>query len=224
VRERDDAVALNEPTRIIAIRHGQTAWNAETRMQGQLDTALDALGRWQAEQLADALHDEPIDAIVSSDLTRAMHTARPLARRRGLAVRPDPSLRERSFGVFQGFTYAHIAKHWPEGTARWRARDPQFGAVGGETLASFYQRVVDAAERLASEFAGQSVVWVTHGGVLDCLHRAAMRVALDAPRSWTLDNASINRLLHTDQGLMLVGWGDVRHLDAQAPALQSGES
>ena len=56
-------------------------------MQGQLDTALDALGRWQAEQLADALHDEPIDAIVSSDLTRAMHTARPLARRRGLAVR-----------------------------------------------------------------------------------------------------------------------------------------
>jgi probable phosphoglycerate mutase len=216
---------LNEPTRIIAIRHGQTAWNAETRMQGQLDTALDALGRWQAEQLADALHDEPIDAIVSSDLARAMHTARPLARRRGLAVRPDPSLRERSFGVFQGFTYAHIAMHWPEGTARWRARDPLFGAEGGETLADFYQRVVRAAERLSGEFAGRSVVWVTHGGVLDCLHRAAMRVALDAPRSWTLDNASINRLLHTDQGLMLVGWGDVRHVDTPMPALQrTGES
>jgi len=184
------------------------------RMQGQLDTALDERGRWQAEQLAQALCDEPIDAIVSSDLARAMRTAMPLARMRGLTVQPDPSLRERSFGVFQGFTYAHIAKHWPEGAARWRARDPQFGADGGETLAKFYQRVIDAAERLASEFAGLAVVWVTHGGVLDCLHRAAMRVALDAPRSWTLDNASINRLLHTDQGLMLVGWGDVRHLDA----------
>ena len=75
-------------------------------MQGQLDTALDARGRWQAEQLADALHDEPIDAIVSSDLARAMHTALPLARRRGLRVRADAALRERSFGVFQGFTYA----------------------------------------------------------------------------------------------------------------------
>lgn len=185
-------------------------------MQGQLDTALDALGRWQAERIAEALDGEAIDAIVSSDLTRAMQTAMPLARRRGLAVRPDPALRERSFGVFQGFTYAHIAKHWPEGTARWRARDPAFGADGGEALANFYQRVVDAAYRLALEFAGRSVVWVTHGGVLDCLHRAAMRVALDASRSWALDNASINRLLHSDQGLMLVGWGDSRHLEVPA--------
>jgi probable phosphoglycerate mutase len=224
VRERDVAVALNEPTRIIAIRHGQTAWNAEMRMQGQLDTALDALGRWQAEQIVDALDGEAIDAIVSSDLARAMHTARPLAQRRSLAVRRDPALRERSFGVFQGFTYAHIAQHWPEGAARWRARDPDFGANGGETLTSFYQRVIDAAHRLALEFTGQSVVWVTHGGVLDCLHRAAMRVALDAPRSWTLDNASINRLLHTDQGLMLVGWGDVRHLDIAAPSNAASET
>jgi probable phosphoglycerate mutase len=203
---------LNEPTRIVAIRHGQTAWNAETRMQGQLDTALDALGRWQADRVADALEGEPIDAIVSSDLTRAMQTALPLARRRGLAVRPDPALRERSFGVFQGFTYAHIARHWPEGAARWRARDPEFGAEGGETLGDFYRRSIDAATRLASEYTGRSVVWVTHGGVLDCLHRAALRLSLDAPRSWALENAAINRLLCGDQGLVLIGWGDSRHL------------
>lgn len=194
------------------------------RMQGQLDTALDVLGRWQAEQVAEALYDEPIDAIVSSDLLRAMHTATPLARRRGLPVRPDAALRERAFGVFQGFTYAHIGKHWPDGTARWRARDPQFAPAGGETLDDFNTRCIAATQRLAHEFTGRSVVWVTHGGVLDCLHRAAMRVPLDASRSWTLDNASINRLLLTDQGLMLVGWGDVRHLDAQVPALQSGET
>jgi probable phosphoglycerate mutase len=215
---------LNEPTRIIAIRHGQTAWNAETRMQGQLDTALDARGRWQAEQLADALQDEPIDAIVSSDLARAMHTALPLARRRGLRVRADAALRERSFGVFQGFTYAQIARHWPEEAARWRARDAQFGPEGGETLSDFYQRATRAAQRLALEFAGRAVVWVTHGGVLDCLHRAAMRVTLDASRTWTLDNASINRLLHTDQGLMLVGWADIRHLDAAATAAEANET
>lgn len=215
---------MNEPTRIIAIRHGQTAWNAETRMQGQLDTALDERGRWQAERLAKALHDEPIDAIVSSDLARARQTAWPLVRRRDLRLRLEPALRERSFGVFQGFTYAHIARHWPEGAARWRARDPSFAPAGGESLNAFQRRCVDAAQRLAREFAGRSVVWVTHGGVLDCLHRAAMRLALDAARTWTLDNASINRLLHTDQGLMLVGWGDIGHLDGAALGNATGES
>lgn len=194
------------------------------RMQGQLDTALDARGRWQAQQVAHALHDEPIDAIVSSDLARAMHTAGPLARRRGLHVRPEPALRERSFGVFQGFTYGHIARHWPDGAARWRARDPSFAPQGGESLAAFHQRCVDVARRLAHEFAGLCVVWVTHGGVLDSLHRTAMRVPLDAPRSWTLDNASINRLLHADQGLMLVGWGDIHHLDAVEPGDAASEN
>jgi probable phosphoglycerate mutase len=205
---------LNEATRIIAIRHGQTAWNAETRMQGQLDTALDAHGRWQAQQLTHALAHESIDAIVSSDLARALHTAAPLARALSLRVQTEPGLRERSFGLFQGFTYADIARHWPEEAARWRARDVAFAPPRGESLRGFYERCIDVAQRLAAQHAGRSVVWVTHGGVLDCLYRAAARVALDAPRTWPLDNASINRLLYGDQGLMLIGWGDVSHLDA----------
>jgi 2,3-bisphosphoglycerate-dependent phosphoglycerate mutase len=203
---------LNEATRIIAIRHGQTAWNAEMRMQGQLDTALDALGRWQAQQLAQALAHEPIDAIVASDLSRAMDTASPLAEARGLRVQRERGLRERCFGNFEGFTYADIARHWPDETARWRARDPTFAPERGESLTAFYERCIAVAERLAGEHAGRAIVWVTHGGVLDCLYRAATRVALNAPRTWTLDNASINRLLHGDQGLMLVGWGDTHHL------------
>lgn len=207
---------MNEATRIIAIRHGQTAWNAEMRMQGQLDTALDALGRWQAQQLAQALAHESIDAIVASDLSRAMQTAAPLAAARGLRVLPDRGLRERCFGDFEGFTYADIARHWPDETARWRARDPVFAPSRGESLAAFYERCVGVAQRLAGQHAGRVIVWVTHGGVLDCLYRAATRMALDAPRTWTLDNASINRLLHGDQGLMLVGWGDIHHLDTPA--------
>ena len=204
---------MNEATRIIAIRHGQTAWNAETRMQGQLDTALDSRGRWQAQQLAQALAHEPIDAIVASDLSRAMQTAKPLADATGLRVRPERGLRERCFGVFEGFTYADIARHWPDDTARWRARDPAFAPARGESLSGFYGRCIAVAERLAGEHSGRVIAWVTHGGVLDCLYRAATRMALDAPRTWTLDNASINRLLHSDQGLMLVGWGDIHHLD-----------
>ncbi|HEY6356422.1 MAG TPA: histidine phosphatase family protein [Burkholderiaceae bacterium] len=213
---------MNEATRIIAIRHGQTAWNAEMRMQGQLDTALDALGRRQAQQLAQALAHEPIDAIVASDLSRAMQTAAPLADARDLRVQSERGLRERGFGDFEGFTYADIARHWPAETARWRARDPAFAPSRGESLAAFYQRCVGVAERLARQHAGCAIVWVTHGGVLDCLYRATTRMALDAARTWTLDNASINRLLHGDQGLMLVGWGDVRHLDS--PVADSRET
>ena len=183
-------------------------------MQGQLDTALDAQGRWQAQQLAQALAHEPIDALVASDLTRAMHTAAPLAAARGLRVHSEPGLRERCFGVFEGFTYADIARHWPDEAARWRARDPAFAPPGGESLAAFYERCTSVAHRLADRHAGRTVVWVTHGGVLDCLYRAATRVAVDAPRTWALDNASVNRLLHGNQGLMLVGWGDIAHLDA----------
>ena len=175
-------------------------------MQGQLDTALDAHGRWQGRQLARALAHE------------AMHTAAPLAEARGLRVGSEPHLRERRFGVFEGFTYAHIAHHWPAETARWRARDPSFAPPRGESLAAFHERCLEVAGRLAQAHAGRCVVWVTHGGVLDCLYRAATRQALDAPRTWTLDNASINRLLHGDQGLMLIGWGDVAHLDASTRA------
>jgi len=203
---------LNEPTRIIAIRHGQTAWNAEMRMQGQLDTALDALGRWQAQQVAAALAHEPIDAIVSSDLARALQTATPLARQCGVRVVLEPGLRERSFGVFEGFTYADIVRHWPEQAARWRLRDPTFAPDRGESLASFHQRCTDTAQRLAERHAGCAVVWVTHGGVLDCLYRAAVRINLSAARTWQLGNASINRLLYADQGLSMVGWGDTNHL------------
>lgn len=205
---------MREATRIIAIRHGQTAWNAELRMQGQLDTALDARGRWQAQQLVRALAHEAVDAIVASDLSRAVATATPLAEAMGLRVQREPGLRERRFGVFEGFTYADIERQWPDEIARWRVRDPTFAPPRGERLSEFYERCVDVASRLAARHGGRTVVWVTHGGVLDCLHRAATRIALDAPRTWTLDNASINRLLHTDQGLMLVGWGDTGHLDA----------
>lgn len=207
---------MKEPARLIVVRHGETAWNAETRMQGQLDAALNEKGRWQAEQVARALDGEAIELIVASDLQRAMQTAAPLGRALGCGVLAEPGLRERAFGVFEGHTYADIGRLWPEGHARWHARDPSYAPDGGETLAAFHARCVDTAQRLCERHAGRTMAWFTHGGVLDCLYRAATRCALDAPRSWALANAAINRLLHSDQGLMLVGWGDVRHLELSA--------
>jgi 2,3-bisphosphoglycerate-dependent phosphoglycerate mutase len=201
-------------TRVVVVRHGQTAWNVDTRIQGQLDIALDATGRWQAEQAARALADEPIAAIYSSDLARAHDTARAIARASGAPCHADRGLRERGFGVFEGLTWAEIERDHPEASRRWRQRDPDFGPEGGEALTPFVARAVGAAAAIATRHRGAQIVLVTHGGVLDALYRAATRVAIDAPRAWPLANATLNRLLHGDEGFSLVGWADGAHLEA----------
>ena len=202
-----------EVTRIVAVRHGETVWNAEMRMQGQLDTELSAHGRWQAARAGAALAGEGIEAIVASDLCRALDTARAIAAVVGLPIATDTGLRERSFGEFQGHTYAEIDALWPLEAARWRRHDPDFGPVGGETLTAFFARAVAALTRIATAARGRTICVVTHGGVLDCLYRAATHVDLGATRTWELGNAAINRVLFTDAGFTLVGWGDTGHLD-----------
>jgi probable phosphoglycerate mutase len=174
------------------------------------------MGRWQVHRLALALAGEDIDAIYASDLLRAMETAQAAARGCGQPIVTDPGLRERGFGVFEGLSYAEINAKWPEAAERWRKRDPSFGAPGGETLSTFYDRSIATATRLAALHPGQTIALVSHGGVMDCLYRAAARVALDAPRTWQLGNAAINRLLYTPQGFTLVGWSDTYHLDDDA--------
>jgi 2,3-bisphosphoglycerate-dependent phosphoglycerate mutase len=202
-----------EATRLIAVRHGETAWNVDTRIQGQLDIALNATGLWQARRVGQALADEPIGAIYASDLARAWQTAQEIARPRGLAVSPEPGLRERAFGHFEGRTFADIDASLPEQARLWRTRDPSFAPEGGESLLDFRERVTGTASRLAARHPGELVVLVAHGGVMDVLYRAATRQELQAPRTWHLGNAAINRLLWTPEGFTLVGWGDVGHLD-----------
>jgi probable phosphoglycerate mutase len=207
------AERAGEPTRVFALRHGQTAWNAEHRIQGHLDVPLDATGHWQAGRLAEALADEGISAIYSSDLQRAWLTAQALARATAAPLATEPALRERGFGRFEGATFAEIDERWPDEAARWRRREPHFGPGGGETLETFYARCVSAAAALAARHPGQTIALVAHGGVLDCLYRAAAGVELHAPRSWQLGNATINRLLWHGEGFALVGWNDGAHLE-----------
>ena len=202
-----------EVTRIVAVRHGETVWNAEMRMQGQLDTRLSARGERQARRTAAALAGEGIEAIVSSDLVRAAATAAAIAEVVGLPVATDAGLRERSFGVFQGWTYAEIDARWPEDAARWRRHDPTFAPEGGESLVEFDARAVAALTRIAAAARGRTILVVSHGGVLDCLYRAATGLGLDAPRSWQLGNAAINRVLFTGERFTLVGWSDTSHLE-----------
>ncbi|MDD0838963.1 histidine phosphatase family protein [Curvibacter sp. HBC61] len=199
-------------TRIIAIRHGETAWNVDTRIQGQLDIPLNDTGQWQARRVGQALAGEAVQAIYASDLARAWQTAAQVAEHTGLSVTPHLGLRERGFGEFEGKTFAEIEAHLPEQARLWRTRDPVFAPDGGESLIVFRQRVVDTAAELAARHPGEQIVLVAHGGVMDILYRAATGQELQAPRTWALGNAAINRLLWTPQGFTLVGWSDTQHL------------
>lgn len=206
-------MGLDTVTTLLAVRHGETAWNRERRIQGHLDVPLSPLGEAQAQRLAEVLAGEPIDAIYASDLMRARQTAAAIAARSGLPVGEDIGLRERGFGCFEGLSWTEIEARWPEQVLRWKRRDPDFGAEGGERLRDFYQRAVGAVERLAQAHPGQTLLLVAHGGVMDCLYRAGRRLPLEAPRNWALGNATINRLLYTPAGLSVVGWNDDLHLD-----------
>lgn len=201
-----------DPTRILAIRHGETAWNRDTRIQGHLDIPLNGRGLWQASRLAQALRDEPLAAIYSSDLARARQTAQAVADAQGLSVVTNTGLRERHFGRFEGKTWAEIETGWPEQALAWRQRVPEFAPEGGENLLQLQARVVGTVLELARRHPGEQVVMVAHGGVMDVLYRAATGQHLQAPRTWALDNAAINRLLCTEAGLGLVGWADTGHL------------
>ncbi|MEZ5644713.1 MAG: histidine phosphatase family protein [Burkholderiaceae bacterium] len=199
-------------TRILAVRHGETAWNRDTRIQGHTDIALNDHGRWQAERLAQALGDEPIAAFYASDLSRARETAEAVARRHGAQVHTHQGLRERGFGRFEGQTWSELETRHPEDALAWRKRVPEFAPPGGESLLTLRERVVGTVEALAARHPGEQVLMVAHGGVLDILYRAATRLELQAPRSWELPNTAVNRLLWSPEGLSLVGWADTRHL------------
>ncbi len=203
-------------TRIIAIRHGETAWNVDTRIQGQLDIDLNTKGRWQVHRLARALAHEPISAIYSSHLRRARDTAHSIARTTGRALQTHAGLRERGFGVFEGKTFTEIEAAWPDQARRWRKRDPLWAPEGGESLIDLRERITRTAAELAGRHLGEQIVLVAHGGVMDVLYRAATGQELQAPRTWDLGNAAINRLLWTPDGFTLVGWSDTRHLDDDA--------
>jgi probable phosphoglycerate mutase len=201
-----------QATRILAIRHGETLWNVDSRIQGHLNIGLNDTGRWQAERLGVALKDEPITAIYASDLSRAHDTALAVSRRTGVPVQAEPGLRERSFGEFEGRTFAEIETALPEQAKRWRQRDPSFTPAGGESLLMLKARVLSVAARLAAQHPGEQIALFAHGGVMDILYRAATRLDLQAARTWTLGNTAINRLLWSPEGFSLVGWADVQHL------------
>jgi probable phosphoglycerate mutase len=203
-------------TEIILIRHGETDWNVEKRLQGHLDIDLNGEGERQAAALARALREERFDLIVSSDLQRAIRTAQALAASRDMQVLQDAGLRERSYGAFEGLRYTDIEQRYPDAYAAWRTRevDARYpaGQYRAETLREFSKRAVGAVLALAQQNRNRKIAIVTHGGVLECVYRAAAGIGLERLRDFEIRNAAINRVTCNDAKLEIVSWCDVAHL------------
>lgn len=203
-------------TRFCFIRHGETAWNTERRLQGQLDIGLNANGEGQAQAAGRWLARQGgIDAIYASDLARAWRTAEYIGAALGLAPRPLPELRERRYGLFEGLTYAEARARHPQHYARHEAREPDFVIPGGESLRQFHERVTACLAWLLERHRGQTLAVVLHGGVLDIINRFVRGHPLDTPRDFLIPNAGLNWVVH-EQGWRIESWGETAHLEAQA--------
>lgn len=199
-------------TRLCVVRHGETAWNAEHRVQGQLDVPLNAIGLAQARAASKVLGREKFDVIYSSDLSRARQTAQPTAELLSAKVLLDEALRERHYGIFERLTYAEVKEKFPEDYARFEAGEPDYDFRTGESLKDFSARSIAAVSKIAEQHKGQSILVFTHGGVLDHLHRFITGDPLSTQRGFGIPNAGLNRIEVTSAGWRIHSWAEVAHL------------
>lgn len=207
-------------TEILLIRHGETDWNTERRLQGHLDIALNAEGVRQAQALGQALRVEPLDAIFASDLSRARQTAEAIAAGRSMPVQIEPGLRERCYGAFEGLRHEDIRQRYPKAYAAWQARELDarmpHGEQPGETLREFSARAVATLVGLVVARQWGRIAVVSHGGVLECICREARGLGWEKPRDFDIRNASINRLHWNGSSLSVLDWGEIAHLRQEA--------
>ena len=205
-------------THICFIRHGETTWNAERRMQGHIDIPLNTTGMGQAKRLANALTQTKysFDAIYSSDLERALHTANAVANALSLAVQTTPQLRERNVGQLQGLLLSEAPVLLPEIWQSHIARELDHDLGGGESIRAFHQRMQGVLELFLRQHRGQSILAVSHGGSLDMIYRIVTQQALDAERVAVVPNTSLNWITHDGSVWSIQRWADTSHLSESA--------
>ena len=201
--------------RLVVVRHGATANNLAAQFTGQMDVPLSPLGERQALALVPALAGERFDALISSDLRRACATLAPLAESLEQPYRRDPALREISVGVWEGQTGAAVRERFPGEIERWETSEA-YAPEGGETLASFRSRIVDALERTRDEFPNGSVLWLSHGGVIGILLCHVLGMSIQRRWQFRADNAAIFQFDVGPDYCIVMRANDTAHLRALA--------
>jgi probable phosphoglycerate mutase len=205
---------MNEETTTLYItRHGETCWNVEGRLQGHLDSELSERGQRQVRALARRLSEFEATALYTSDLGRALATARAIAEICQLSPQKDARLRERHLGVFQGFTAAELRHGQPIEWRQFQKREPNYVIPQGESTVERTGRTLVALREIAERHPGGRVIVVGHGGTLDSIYRASRDLSLAARHTISMANASLNAVAYQGGRWQLVSWGDTNHLE-----------
>ncbi|MDZ4145200.1 MAG: histidine phosphatase family protein [Burkholderiales bacterium] len=204
-------------TDLLIIRHGETDWNRELRFQGQVDVPLNATGHEQARRVAERLAGETVHHLYASDLLRTRQTAEPVRQQLVLTGANDVALRERNFGRVDGMRVDDIKGQYPDAWAQWVRFHEDFSFAGGESTRQFHARVMDAIRRLVAAHPQQTLLVVTHGGVLDMIYRSARALPLSGPRTCSIPNGGLNRLRFSGDVIDIIDWADTRHLAGLPP-------
>jgi probable phosphoglycerate mutase len=199
-------------TELILIRHGETDWNRELRFQGHVDVSLNAIGLEQARRIAARMSGQKADALYASDLLRAQQTATPIAAQLDLPSRTEVGLREQSFGRVDGMRVDDIKEQLPEAWEGWLRFEEDYAMPEGESTRQFHGRVMDAVQRVVAAHPEQTVVVVTHGGVLDMIYRTARSLGLNGPRQSEIPNAGLNRVRVRGDAIDILDWANTQHL------------
>ena len=207
---------VTNATNVLLVRHGQSKGNAERRFGGHTATPLSARGRNQAEATARSLKSESITAIYSSDLARAMETAKPLANMTGLPVNVTNAFRERDVGVMEGLTFEDAAQQHPEQYAALLRRDFEYVLLGGESYRQLLDRARQKLDEVIEEHRGGRIAVFSHTGTI-CILALHLMGALDAPELkpvWISSaNCGITKFELRDDGFVRVlVVNDTRHL------------
>ena len=197
---------------VIIVRHGQTQWNIKGIRQGHLDSGLTEKGIAQAKALGQRLARERFTALYSSDLGRALQTAEIITAVTGHEIVTDGRLRERHLGIFQGLNGEEIKERFPVEYRLHRGLGPNYVIPGGESTVQQVERNVAYLNELGEKHARETIVVVTHGGVVSGLFRYTLSIPFDAPRRFEFVNAGLNVFAYEEGHWILQTWGDVSHL------------
>ena len=197
-------------TKIFLVRHGETQWNLEGRMQGHLDSPLTDKGVAQAQALAEKLRHYAFAALYSSDLSRAMRTAQYLSKQQ---VFLKSCLRERNLGIFQGALKKDLDVLFPEEFRHYSTHHPDYVVPDGESGLQFRKRCVKCLEEIAQQHLGEQILVVAHGGVLNSIFKHTFDLPYAFPRHFSLSNAALNVFSYHSHHWTLETWGEVSHLE-----------
>lgn len=178
---------------LYCVRHAESVYNGDGRIQGQADPPLSELGHRQATALAAGLKQFPdVQAIFASPLQRAMQTATPIAKAIGLEIQNDDRLKELNAGIFQGKRWDEIVEQYPDEAVAWKSLEPDFVIPGGESRRQLMHRGRAALEAIRSSGVQRAIV-VAHGGLLTAALRALLEVPVNS-NPFSLMNASVSQL------------------------------